>query len=381
MRALSLFSGCGGCDFALQDAGVTVAYANEIADDACATLERYFPHAEIDRRDIRQIKSFPSADLICGGYPCQSFSMGGNRDPEKDERTTLFREFARSLALVNPLYFIAENVSGLKKIDGGRFLLEQSETFRQCGVHGYRVSTQLLDAKDYGVPQSRKRVFLVGVRSDLQKVFKFPAKTHGVRSRKAPRLLPFTSHGECIRDLPLWPAGEFYERPHDPEGHWSWYYMSRNRKAAWDGPSYTIVANWRHVTLHPGSPVMKMTWSDLANGWKQRWDFTDEYEHLAEDPSRPSLEAPRRLSWRECARIQGFPLGFEPIGDTESKYEQVGNAVPPLLFKKITEHLISGVGLKPLNAECDDFSEQLSDQLLFNAEAAIQPAESITHHL
>lgn len=373
MNALSLFSGCGGCDFGLEQAGVKVIYANEILEDACLTLSKYFTNAEIDRRDIRIIESFPKADIVCGGYPCQSFSMGGNRNPEKDARTNLFREFARSLALVNPLYFIAENVSGLKKLDGGRFLNEQVATFRECGAHGYRVSVQLLDAKNYGVPQARKRVFIVGVRSDLGQIFRFPAPSHGIPSKQFPDLLPFASHGECIRDLPIWPTGEFYERPHDPDGHWSWYYMSRNRKALWRGPAYTVVANWRHVTLHPGSPTMKLTWSDLANGWKQRWDFTGQYEHIEEDPTRPTLPDPRRLSWRECARIQGFPKDFEPAGDTESKFEQIGNAVPPRLFRTIVEHLVSGRGLRPYNTETEDFSANIENQMLLNITGATRP--------
>ncbi len=345
MKAISLFSGCGGCDFGLEQAGVVVIYANEIMADACKTLQRYFKDTDVDNRDIKLVKSFPKATLVCGGYPCQSFSMGGNRNPEKDERTNLFREFARCVSEVNPKFFIAENVSGLKKLEGGRFLEEQMRIFKSCGEKGYNVSAQILDAKQFGVPQNRKRIILVGVRSDLKKVFVFPEPTHGAAGSG---LLPFTSHGDAIKDLPLWPEGEFYERPHDPKGNWSWYFMSRNRKAPWDAPAYTVVANWRHVTVHPGSPAMKLTWSDLKNGFKQRWDFSDEYEHLLINPRRPFLEKPRRLSWRECARIQGFPKGFTPHGDVESKFEQIGNAVPPGLFRAIAEHLVSGKGLVPL---------------------------------
>ena len=270
--------------------------------------------------------------------------MGGNRDPRNDSRTYLYREFARCLDETEPAYFVAENVSGLKKIQGGSFLDEQFRTFQGIG-RGYRITAQVIDAKEYGIPQTRKRLFLVGVRKDVKKAFVFPPPTHGLATKKSRHLKPFTSHGEVIADLPLWPKGEFYERPHDPEGHWSWYYMSRNRKADWAGPSYTVVANWRHVTLHPASPVMKLTWSDLANGWKQRWDFSTEYEHLEADPSRRVLKEARRLSWRECARIQTFPKTFEPVGDVESKFTQIGNAVPPRLGELLARALISGSGL------------------------------------
>ena len=341
MKTISLFSGCGGLDFGAAEAGATIVYANEIDQDSCETLRKYFPGADLDSREVKEVRSFPTADLVIGGYPCQSFSMGGNRNPANDHRTFLYLEFARCLQEVRPKYFVAENVSGLKKVSGGTFLKQQFETFEKAGREGYRITGQVLDAKDYGVPQTRKRMILVGVRRHLERGFLFPIPTHG-RSRK---FKPYTSHGEAIKHLPLWPNGEFYERPHDPEGHLSWYFMSRNRKAKWDGPAFTVVANWRHITIHPACAVMKLTWSNLADGWKQRWDFSDEYEHLLNDPERPVLKVPRRLSWRECAAIQTFPEHFEPAGDVESKFTQIGNAVPPLLAKTILAHLISGNGL------------------------------------
>ncbi|WP_336273315.1 DNA cytosine methyltransferase [Vreelandella indica] len=342
IKVLSLFSGCGGMDFGIKAAGGNIVFSNDILKDACGTLEKYFKNTEVVCEDISKIKKFPKADIVVGGYPCQSFSMAGNRDPKKDERTNLYKHFLRVVNLISPKYFVAENVSGMKQLGAGSFLDEQEKAYREAG---YVVSHHLLNARSYGVPQSRKRLFIVGVRKDLGQVFAFPKETHGKPTKKNPALKPFTSHGDAIKDLPLWPEGEFYERPHDPSGHFSWYFMSRNRKAKWDGPAYTVVANWRHVTLHPASPVMKLTWSNLSDGWKQRWDFTDQYEHLENDPSRPILKVPRRLSWRECARIQTFHKDFEPIGDTESKFTQIGNAVPPLLSEIIFKHLFSGAGL------------------------------------
>ncbi len=346
LRTISLFSGCGGLDFGAEGAGLDIVFANDSDKDACATLSQYFPRAEIAHSPIVDIRTFPKAEIVIGGYPCQSFSMGGKRDPERDARTLLYLEFARCVAQVQPKFFLAENVSGLQKLRDGRFLNEQVQVFHGLGDHGYSVFHQILDAKDYGVPQTRKRLFLVGVRRDLALSFRFPSPSHGKPGAKESRgLLPFTSHGEAIKHLPDWPSGEFYERPHDPDGHFSWYYMSRNRKAPWDGPAYTVVANWRHVTLHPAGPVMKLTWSNLADGFKQRWDFADEYEHLEAAPLRKRLKEARRLSWRECAAIQTFPDGFEPVGDVESKFSQIGNAVPPRLAQAVLTQLISGEGL------------------------------------
>lgn len=339
---ISLFSGCGGMDFGIKAAGGNIVFSNDILTDACKTLEKYFPETKVVCGDIAGVTNFPPADVVVGGYPCQSFSMAGNRDPKKDARTNLYKEFLRVVELVQPKYFVAENVSGLKQLGEGSFLEEQEKAYKKAG---YEVTHHLLNARDFGVPQSRKRLFIVGIRKDLAQRFTFPDPTHGKATKKSPHLLPYTSHGEAIKDLPLWPAGEFYERPHDPDGNFSWYFMSRNRKAKWEDPAFTVVANWRHITLHPASPTMKLTWSNLADGWKQRWDFTSEYDHKVEGEDRHVLEEPRRLSWRECARIQTFPKDFEPVGDVDSKFTQIGNAVPPKLAEVIFRHLFSGEGL------------------------------------
>lgn len=363
LTTISLFSGCGGMDLGAELAGANIVFSNDNDINACTTLKKHFANTEVVCSDIRRIEKFPNAELVIGGYPCQSFSMGGNRNPEKDARTSLFLEFARCIEKVQPKYFVAENVSGLQKIKKGHFLDQQIKVFETLGSHGYRISFKIIDAKNYGVPQTRKRLFIVGIRRDLRKVFHFPPETHGKPKSRSGTLIPYTSHGEVIKDLPIWPSGEFYERPHDPQGHLSWYYMSRNRKGNWDGPSYTIVANWRHVTIHPACPTMTLTWSNLADGWKQRWDFSSEYDHIEFNPRRPIIETPRRLSWRECARIQTFPKSFEPYGNVESKFNQIGNAVPPLLAKVIISHLISGEGL---------FHEKDSVKCSFSYEQSLQ---------
>lgn len=360
MKTISLFSGCGGMDFGARDAGANIIFANDSVPDACATLRKYFEETKIVDGDVADIDIFPSADLVIGGYPCQSFSLGGKRDPEKDIRTKLYLHFVRCIKQVKPKFFVAENVSGLKGLKDGVFFKEQYEEFER---QGYNVSAEVLDARDYGVPQIRKRLLIVGIHKDLNQGFIFPEKTHGKATKKTPNLIPFESHGEAIKDLPLWPTGEFYERPHDPTGHFSWYYMSRNRKKNWDEPAFTVVANWRHVTLHPASPVMRLVWSNLQDGWKQKWEFSDQYEHIENQPDRPILKEARRLSWRECARIQTFPHDFEPIGKVESKFTQIGNAVPPLLAKAVFEQLLSAKGLLPIREVAMVAKQQLQYSL------------------
>lgn len=358
MKAISLFCGCGGIDFALRDLGVDVVYANDVIPEAGETIKKYFPETEFVLGDVRQLTNFPEADIVTGGYPCQSFSMGGNRDPKNDPRTYLFNEFARVVDQVNPRFFVAENVSGLKSVQDGMWLKLQLETFNRIGSSGYHIATTIVNARDYGVPQRRKRVLIIGVRKDLGLHFHFPSPTHAKKSdAKKKGLLPYASHGEAIRHLPLEAPGEFYERPHDPEGNFSWYYMSRNRKANWEDPAFAVVANFRHITLHPASPTMKLLWSNLADGWKQKWEFSDEYEHLEFDETLPKLDKPRRLSWREAAAIQTFPAGFEPVGNLEKKFLQIGNAVPPLLMKVVLAGLVSGDSLRDIPGPHAQFLE------------------------
>src|SRR4051812_38056169 len=115
LRGISLFSGCGGMDLGAESAGIETIFANDIDPLICESLKANFPHAEVVSGDIANISEFPDADIVFGGYPCQSFSIGGNRDPEKDKRTLLYLQFARVLEQVQPKYFVAENVSGLSR--------------------------------------------------------------------------------------------------------------------------------------------------------------------------------------------------------------------------------------------------------------------------
>lgn len=339
-KIVSLFSGGGGMDFGAHAEGFETVFALDNFSAATETLKQYFPDTDVRTSGIFEFNDskknpYPRADVVMGGYPCQSFSMGGLRNPAQDDRSNLFLGFAAAINKIKPKIFIAENVSGLAKLQNGDWFKKQIDVYQNELDARYRVSWQLVNAADYGVPQFRKRVLIVGVREDVADEFVFPKVTHAKESiaRKL-QLLPHTSHGEAIKHLPSNPIGEFYERPHDPDGNFSWYFVSRNRRHRWDGPAFTVVANFRHITLHPASPKMELEWSDLANGWKQKWRFTEEYDHLEFCPKFPCL-SPRRLSWREAAAIQTFPKNYEPVGNLAEKFEQIGNAVPPLLMQHV----------------------------------------------
>lgn len=282
--------------------------ANDLLPYARDVYRANMPETDFRLGDVKTIKSFPKADLLVGCYPCQGFSQGGARDPSRGINY-LYREFDRALRQIRPKAFIVENVSGMQRADLQHLLKNQVTRFR---LAGYRVSYELLDARHFGVPQERKRLFIVGIRSDFGVRFVFPEPTHVADATADNR---FTTIKTAIGDLPNWPEGEFNEEP------FHWYYMSRNRYRNWEDCAPTIVARGRHVSLHPSSPKLLRIHTD-------KWVFEND------SPAR-------RLSFRECARLQGFQrnMQFPDTASLTEKYKVVGNAVPPPLFAAVASAL------------------------------------------
>ncbi len=305
VTAISLFSGCGGSDYALQRSGYDIVWANDVWPIAVEIYESNLDNSKIQVGDISHCESFPSAEFLVGCYPCQSYSQAGSRD-WGSKVNYLYREFDRVLRLVRPKAFVVENVNGMAF--GGNYSLLLNQLYRYR-LAGYRVKWAVLNARDFGVAQHRRRIFLVGVRTSVDFEYHFPKPTHGPGT-----LLPYVSQKDVIGDLPLWPAGEFNDEP------FHWYYLSRKRRHPWGQPSPCIVANWRHVPLHPLSPPLRRIDTD-------HWEFT-----------RPGRA--RRLSYKECAALQGFPQSFSwRAGTVKEKFRAVGNAVPPPLFSAVIEPL------------------------------------------
>lgn len=307
-KVVSLFSGCGGSDAGVIAAGFEVVMANDILPYAKDVYLANHPATDYVLGNVSQVENFPAAELLVGCYPCQGFSQGGLRDPSK-KINTLYLEFARALGAIRPKAFIVENVSGMVRKNFSHLLEDQFKVFTEAG---YRVKAQVLNAADYGVAQERKRIFIVGVRYDLDVAYEFPEPTHG-EGRESPHA---TIRG-VIDDLPEWPEGEFYARD------FHWYYLSRDRRRDWSQPSKTIVANPRHMPLHPMSPVLKKLEHNV-------WQF--------------ETDAPaRRFSYREAARLQGFARNFvfpdTVRGSLDMRYKVAGNAVPPPLFEAVARAL------------------------------------------
>lgn len=305
-RAISLFSGCGGSDAGLIDAGFEIVMANDVLTYARDVYVANHPETDYRLGSVTDIQTFPDAELLVGCYPCQGFSQGGVREPSR-KINRLYLEFARALRATQPKAFIVENVSGMVRENFQHLLKNQLKIFRQAG---YRVVANVLNAADYGVPQERKRIFIVGLRKDLGLDYVFPEPTHGVKAG-----VPHVTIGEALAGMPEWPEGEFYARD------FHWYYMSRDRRRDWAEPSKTIVANPRHMPLHPMSPVMEKVEHNV-------WRFAHEGKA-------------RRFSYREAARLQGFAVGMRfpdtKAGSLNMRYTVVGNAVPPPLFCAVAE--------------------------------------------
>lgn len=311
VTAVSLFSGCGGFDLGARRAGVQILWANDINRYAAATYRKYFPGVDFVQGNIRRInkKRIPEADLLFGCYPCQGFSSGAwrrwgdrpARDLHENRKNYLYLQFIEVIPYVKPKFVFIENVKGLRSSVNGEFFTAQKEALEAAG---FTVFSMELDIKDYGAPQSRERIFIVGVRNDLAYQYRFPWPTHGPGRAHA-----YKTQRAAIGGLPEWPEGEYETAPF--HGH----YLTRNRKKPWESYSYTIVAHSHHVPLHPlGEPMRKVG--------------TDSWELCG--------ASNRRLSWQECAILQTFDADFEPEGSLEGKYAQVGNAVPPLMGELIT---------------------------------------------
>ena len=307
--AVSLFSGCGGSDKGLIDAGCQILMANDKLTYAKEVYEANLPETDFVLGDIASIRNFPTADILAGCYPCQGFSQGGARDPDR-RINELYKEFGRALRAINPSVFIVENVPGMARSNNRHLLESQIKNFAEAG---YIIEEpKILNCKEYGLPQERRRLFLVGIRVDIAATYQFPEPTHG----QTLGLQGLVSQADCIRDTDgTWPEGEFY----DLDFHW--YYLSRDRYRDWNSPSKTVLANARHMPLHPMSPP-------LVKIEHNKWEF------------QGSAHEARRLSYKEAAILQDLAgWTFPDTASLMTKYKVIGNAVPPLIFQKVVEAL------------------------------------------
>ena len=323
MNVVSFFAGAGGLDLGFQKAGFHVIWANEFDKDIWETYQKNHLHTKLDTRSIVDIPSedVPECDGIIGGPPCQSWSEAGAMKGIEDKRGQLFFDFIRILSAKQPKFFLAENVSGMLLGRHSEALENIKDMFRHAGI-GYELSFAMVNAHDYNVPQDRKRVFFVGIRKDLGFTFQFeqpnfPKKTlydaiFDLKDNVLPALENNRTNGsECNIANHEYMTGGF-----------SSIYMSRNRVRNWDEPSFTIQAGGRHAPIHPQAPKMQFIEQNVRI-------FVPGSEYLY-----------RRLSVRECARIQTFPDDFVfYYQNITAAYKMIGNAVPVNLAQFLAQSI------------------------------------------
>lgn len=291
MKVISLFSGCGGLDLGFIKAGFDVIWANDYDREATESYKKninpHIIHKDIYQLDVRDV---PDADILIGGFPCLGFTVAKGKTRELDcDYNQLFKEYARILDAKKPKYFLVENVAGIKsgKEFSDFFHEVILEEFKKSGI-GYKVKYETLIASNFGVPQNRKRVIIIGTRSDLALEPDFPIPRMGDK--------PITLK-KAISDLPK----EFDKSVINHTGNQHAVNITGyvgNRQLIWDKPSPTITGRGSRS----GGAVI-----------------------------HPHPLGHRRLSVRECARIQSFPDDFEFVGSNGACFAQIGNAVPPIM--------------------------------------------------
>lgn len=322
-RIVSLFTGCGGLDLGFHLEGYETAWANDVDHWACQTFEKnigkVITEGDIEKIDPYKKGIIPDCDIILGGFPCQDFSMIWKRPGLNGERGNLYKSFLRFVDAKKPKAFVAENVKGLLTANNKKAIQTIVSDFENIAP-GYIVKPKLYNFAEYGVPQFRERVLIVGIRIDTGFDFEHPKPTHGPKTTK-----PFISTGEALAEverclhnnehmnisaktkemLRLIPeGGNFTDIPRDHplyvKGMISHVYRRINRSE----PSKTII----------------------AAGGGGTWGY-----HFPE---------PRALTNRERARIQSFPDDFIFVGSTSEVRRQIGNAVPPNGVRELAKALL-----------------------------------------
>lgn len=302
LTVLSLFSGCGGLDLGMRGGfkflgdyfhrtPFRTIFANDIHPPACDTYDKNFEQP-ITRGNIADIVDktpsiLPACNVVIGGFPCQDFSLSGKHKCFQTERGRLYKQMKKVIELKNPLAFIAENVLGLILFNA---LDTIKNEFTKAG-QGYHVTHHLVNAANYGVPQNRRRVFIVGIRSDLNVEFKTPKETHAENPKLGQK--PMITVKQAIDDI----LGREQVVPNHNEYSKAVFYAKRwqgTTKIKADAPAPTIRAHHHgNIQFH--------------------------------------YKGHRRLTVRECAKIQSFPDDFIFTSSPAQNYVSVGNAVPPVL--------------------------------------------------
>ena len=331
-RLVSLFSGCGGMDKGFEDAGYQRVWANDFDADAQAVFKLNL--GEIDGRDITKVpvEDIPDCDIITAGFPCQPFSNAGNRRGVYDSRGELYLECLRIIEHKKPKAVLFENVKGLlsSKHQSGKRLIEVIK--EDLEKLGYRVNYKVVNASDYGVPQNRERMILIGLREDLQKTFEFPPVQEDKSSLS---LRPVLDVPAEVPNQSFWPYSPQAQTMIEmiPEG-----------------------GSWKSIPYEKLSPRFQRIRDDM-----KRYHAPNFYRRFSRDEINGTITASaqpencgithptenRRYTIREIARIQTFPDDFvfidDSLKDIVAMYKVIGNAVPCHLAEVIANAIYEQV--------------------------------------
>jgi len=341
---IDLFCGAGGISKGFEMSGFNTKLAIDMWNDAVETFN--FNH-NTDVAIVKDIHNFKNEEVeefaktnniigIVGGPPCQGFSMVGTRDHE-DERNSLYMEYARFVDIVKPDFFVIENVKGLLNLKKGFFKKDIIDRFTALN---YNVNYKLLKASEHGVPQSRERVFFIGLKKSTfgSLFFKFPKENKN----------SFISNQEALSDMPNLDLGENqYKYKTSPSNEYQRYLRSNELEKIYNNDITNHTKKTKSIIdLVPDGGGAK----DLPEELYKVRNYNAAFKRM--DSKKPSTtidcghrnyfhyKENRIPTVRESARIQSFPDDYVFMGSKTSQYKQVGNAVPPLLAKSIADELM-----------------------------------------
>ncbi|AKL98477.1 DNA cytosine methyltransferase [Endomicrobium proavitum] len=400
LQTIDLFSGCGGMTLGFQWAGYKSLFATDIDENCKRTFNRNFPQVPFLCKDILDIKKHEidsilknkAVDVIVGGPPCQGFSLANKKRNKviDDPRNKLFYEFIKLINWYNPKAFVMENVKGILSMHNGNVIKQILQEYEQAG-EGYAVKYQILKASDFGVPQNRERVVIIGIRKDLNIYPEFPSRKY----------IQAVTVNDAISDLPAINAGEGIEKMEYSLKSQNSYqrFLRKNSKTLFNHVAmrHTQRLVERFQAIQSGKSLVDV-W-DLHGAVKRgspseksQIKFSQNNYRVFGNKASPTIAASfqsnfihphlnRNFTAREGARLQSFPDTFIFEGMRTkmswehglSQYQQIGNAVPPLLAYEI------GVKLKEilLNGNTNMYSMESNGQYrLFNEPKGVYNANT-----
>ncbi len=367
LNSIDLFSGCGGMTLGFGWAGFNSVLASDIDENCEKTFATNFPEipflcgdlSEFKKDTFDKIISNKEIDVIIGGPPCQGFSLANKKRNKvsEDPRNKLFYEFVKTINWYNPKSFVMENVKGLLSMESGQVIKQIQNEFENAGKFGYEVRTKVLKASDYGVPQSRERVIIIGIRKDLELIPEFPQKKYQIE----------ITVEQAISDLPKINAGGGEEKMSYDSKPLNDYqqFMRKNSKKVFNhiAMRHTQRLIERFKAIQPGKNLLDVweTHGAVQRGnpnEKSNVKFSQNNLRLIANKPAPTIAASfqsnfihpfldRNFTAREGARLQSFPDDFIFEGMRTkmswekglSQYQQIGNAVPPLMAFEIAKTL------------------------------------------